>query len=37
MRLSNNDIREYEALKGGNVRDFLNKFTIFVEGINKPK
>ncbi len=37
MRISNGDMVEYEKIKRSSVRDFLNKFTIFVEGLNKPQ
>lgn len=31
MRLSGGDMNEYDILKKSNIRDFLNKFNIFVE------
>jgi hypothetical protein len=33
MRISDGDIVQYESIKRSSVRDFLNKFTIFVEGL----
>jgi hypothetical protein len=36
MRISNGDMTQYESIKRSSVRDFLNKFTIFVEGLKSP-
>ena len=37
MRISNGDMNEYKSIKKSSVRDFLNKFAIFVEGLSKPQ
>jgi hypothetical protein len=36
MRISNGDMTQYDSIKRSSVRDFLNKFTIFVEGLKSP-
>jgi hypothetical protein len=37
MRLSDGDKVQYDSLKKANVREFLNKFTIFVDELKVPK
>jgi hypothetical protein len=37
MRISDGDMEQYQSIKRSSVRDFLNKFAIFVEGLSKPK
>lgn len=35
MRIARDDLNEYKLLKKSSVRDFLNKFDIFVQGIQR--
>ena len=37
MRLSDGDKVQYDSLKKANVREFLNKFAIFVDELKVPK
>lgn len=37
MRLSDGDKVQYDSLKKANVREFLNKFAIFVDELKQPQ
>lgn len=37
MRMCGEELNEYKLLRNSSVRDFLNKFAIFVEGIERDR